>query len=91
MIGAILAALPALLLIGVATPRQADRLFGPRPGPAGRRALRLAGLAGLVLSLAAALADRDPARAAIGWIGATGLMAFLLALSFTAFGRIRDR
>jgi hypothetical protein len=91
MIAALLLALPAILLIGAATPRQADLLFGNRLRRAGRKTLRLAGFVLLAFSLGAALVDPDQARAFVTWVGGIGVEALLVALAFTRVGAAKGR
>ncbi len=82
MTAAFLLAIPAILAIAAATPRQADQIS--RSLNRSRRfKIRTAGLCLLCLSFAITLSDPDRTRAIIGWVGVTGVEAITIALIFT--------
>jgi len=91
MILSSLLALPAILLIALACPRHAARLFGYGWDHPRRRRVRLAGFILLGLSLIVACADADRARAVVNWIGVAGVEALLLTLLLTALPLRRDQ
>jgi hypothetical protein len=80
VIGAALLALPGIALLAAGTPRQAEALFRGRLREPRRRACRIAGLCLLAASLCLALGGGERARHLIGWVGATGIEALLVAL-----------
>ncbi len=84
MTSALLLALASIALIGAATPRQADQLFGRHFARKRRIIMRRAGFALLAFSLGLVLGSADQARALIGWVGAIGLEALFIALLFSA-------
>jgi len=88
---AFLLAVPAIILLGLTTRRQADTLFRP-PMPARRRQrLRVAGWLLLAVSLVAVLAGGDTGRRLIEWICALGACGLATALAFTVLAERRKR
>ncbi|QKS00559.1 DUF3325 domain-containing protein [Sphingomonas sp. CL5.1] len=76
---ALLTSFGAILLIGLATPRQADQWLGRGWSGERRRMLRYAGFAVLALSFLL-LPRMDLPRAITGWIGALAVEGVAAAL-----------
>ncbi|WP_217482526.1 DUF3325 family protein [Sphingomonas sp. CL5.1] len=79
MMPALLTSFGAILLIGLATPRQADQWLGRGWSGERRRMLRYAGFAVLALSFLL-LPRMDLPRAITGWIGALAVEGVAAAL-----------
>lgn len=77
---ALLASIIAVLLIALATPRQADQWLGRGWNAQRRRALRWAGFALLALSFLLLPVGGEQARAVTTWIGALAIEALIAAL-----------
>ncbi|WEK43737.1 MAG: DUF3325 family protein [Candidatus Sphingomonas colombiensis] len=80
MIASLSIAFVAIVLIGVATPRQASHWLGRHIASRRRRDIRFAGFALLLLSLAIIPGDAERARAIVTWIGGIGMEGLAVAL-----------
>ncbi len=77
---ALLASVVAMLVIALATPRQADQWLGRGWNAKRRRTLRRAGFALLALSFLLLPTGSEQARAVTTWIGALAFEALIMAL-----------
>lgn len=81
----------AVLLLAIGTPRQARQIAPSFLDEPRRRWVRIVGMVVLALSLLMVLEGADRNRTIIGWAGAGGVAALIVALAFAVAGtRLRE-
>jgi hypothetical protein len=86
---ALVLAFPATVLIGLATPRQANWLFRAPPSRCRIYGWRLSGWLLLIASLGLVISGDDRTRQIIGWVGTVGVIALSVALVFSGLTQRR--